>query len=1526
MPVGGEIYQPARAEDPDGDEVRYSLEGAGAESFEIMASTGYLLTKQLFMEVDNTPLTVTIKATDPSGDSGTIKATITPSGGKGHPVVEGPDEIRYPENGTWRVAAYTAQNPRGPVTGWIISVEPGGGDGDHFDIDDDGVLTFISPPDYENPKDESGNNEYTFSIRAYDTNPPNGESPGQTFFSVKVIVTNGEDPDPLKITGPDRVDYPEDRTDAVATYTVANAGDNPVTWALSGDDADDFSISDGVLTFDTRPDREEPADADTNNVYLVTVEASAGGDKVTLPVTITVTAVNEQPTFPDGPGTRSIPENTESGQPIGEPVTANDPENDDLKYSLGGKDAESFDIDSSTGQLMTKDQLDHEEKDTYTVEVLVSEDDGNSGGKSTKGLRGLRDVLGGRGDDSPAADSTTITINVEDQNEPPEITGLTTVDYAENDTADVATYIASDPEGVTITWSLSGDDAHLFSDSSINDRVLKFINPPDYEAPEDANTDNQYLVTVVASDETITVELEVTVTVTDVNEPPAFGEETATRSIAENTGIGTNIGAAITASDPDDGATLTYTLRGDGAASFAIDESSGQLQTAAALDYETKGSYTVTVSVRDSKDADGNPDTADDDTITVTIYVENVEEAGSIQLSSSQPQVDTELIAMLTDPDGVDSTVTWQWESSSDQSTWTAISGETSDSYTPVADDESNYLRVTASYTDGEGPGKTAVAAPEDAVRAAPVTNVAPAFDPPTASRDVDENTAAGENVGDPVVATDADNDTLTYRLSGDNASSFDIDSSTGQLKTKAALDHETNPSYTVTVTASDPSNASDSIDVTISVTDVAEPPPAPGTPTVEAAATDGHNTLSVSWEAPDVTGKPDITDYEVQYQEQGTDGWGTENVEPPGTDTGTSATISGLTPGTTYEVQVRAVNADGAGEWSDPGVGSTTPVAVAYEQANYSVDEGQSAVITVTLSPAAAKDLEIPIMVKGGGNAEPGDYELSGLTNGVLAFAQDDTSQDFTIIAKQDVGWRDETVILGFGSLPEGVTAGSPKTTKVTIDDDDTRPTSSGNTGGGNTGGGNTGGGNTGGSNSGGSNSGGSASDHDEDDTLVTRLDEEPPKESPVEVKDEGGGVKDDDGPAVVVEVNRAPVFTEGDQTERRVAEQTATATVIGLPVIATDADGDPLTYSIGGADGASFAIDSGSGQLSVGSSLDFEIKAAYTFVVSVSDGRGGADSIVVTIQVTDIDEVPIDNPETQAVAVVYPDSQITVETPDGVASVTFPVGSRDSVYHVRVDSDSNNCAGDSAVYQLEVCLTVEIFDSQGNPEPDAVLDWPAAIQMKLDADRLSGTETVLAVQQEGGVSLWGRSAPGGEWMDLEFTLEADDQGVVTITAFGIYDSGNFGAVTDPAVFERVLRPAEPDPTPTPQPTAAPTPHPTLRPTPTPAPAPTPTPTPAPTPTARSTVTPVPLPTAVPTAAPPTLTPVPPTTTPPTRPAPTVTKEPVIVTEETPPAPPPEESGDMPLWPIIMMIVGAVMSATGGGLYALPGRRRSRL
>ena len=94
------------------------------------------------------------------------------------PVVNGPSRITYPENGTWALAKYSATANQGgsrPITGWNIGVQTRSQgetrDGDFFDIDDDGNLTFVQPPDYENPADDNGDNTYSFSLHVYDTNP-----------------------------------------------------------------------------------------------------------------------------------------------------------------------------------------------------------------------------------------------------------------------------------------------------------------------------------------------------------------------------------------------------------------------------------------------------------------------------------------------------------------------------------------------------------------------------------------------------------------------------------------------------------------------------------------------------------------------------------------------------------------------------------------------------------------------------------------------------------------------------------------------------------------------------------------------------------------------------------------------------------------------------------------------------------------------------------------------------------------------------------------------------------------------------------------------------------------------------------------------------------------------------------------------------------------------------------------------------------------------------------------------------------
>ena len=847
-PVGTKINNALYAEDADRDDLRYSLEGTDVEHFGIGESTGQLFTKTLFNgDGAESQYSLTVRATDPSGESATIAVTLTLSGGRWNPVVIGPGRISYPEGGTWRVAAYTASVPDGPTSGWIVSVQPGGGEGDFFDIDDDGVLTFKEPPDYKNP----GDNDYSFSIMAYDGNPPSGQEPGRTFFNVNVTVIDVEEANEQPVFA----DPTATRSVVENTASGENVGDpvtatdpdrDPLHYTLGGTDASSFAIDSSTGQLLTHSD----LDYETKLSYSVTVsvrdskDADGNPDTVVddnIDVTITVTDANETPEFPSTEtGTRNVAENTASGENVGDPVTATDPDRDSLHYTLGGTDASSFDIDSSTGQLLTDAALDHETGSSYSVTVSV------------------RDSKDADGNPDTATDDTIdVTITVTDANETPEFpsTETGTRNVAENTAAgenvgDPVT--ATDPDRDPLHYTLGGAGASSFDIDSSTGQLLT-DDALDYE------TDSSYSVTVsvrdskdsggnpdTATDDTI----DVTITVTDANEMPEFpSTETGTRNVAENTASGENVGDPVAATDPD-GDSLHYTLGGTDASSFAIDLSTGQLLTDAALDHETGSSYSVTVSVRDSKDADGNPDTATDDTIAVTITVDNEDEDGTVTLAPPRPQVGTPQTAALTDPDGTVSGTTWVWESSSDGNTgWTVVRGATGtltiSSYTPATADLGRYLRATATYTDPEGPGKSVEAVSANPVQARPVTNSAPDFPAETTSRAVDEDAAEGENVGAPVTATDTDNgDTLTYGLEGDDAASFAIDSTSGQIKvaTGTTLNYETKSSFEVVVSVRDSKDdfgvsdtaTDDSITVTITVNDVDETPEVTGPDSID--------------------------------------------------------------------------------------------------------------------------------------------------------------------------------------------------------------------------------------------------------------------------------------------------------------------------------------------------------------------------------------------------------------------------------------------------------------------------------------------------------------------------------------------------------------------------------------------------------------------------------------------------------------------------------------------------------------------
>ena len=213
---------------------------------------------------------------------------------------------------------------------------------------------------------------------------------------------------------------------------------------------------------------------------------------------------------------------------------------------------------------------------------------------------------------------TFVRVVVEDQDTPLEVTGNLSTAFAENGTGPVTTYSVTG--GGSIRWKLLGDDKGHFSISSSG--VLSFRSPPDYEVPAGQDGDNVYRVFVHAASSSSTGFLPVAVAVTNIAEPPKYASASTTREVPENSAAGVDVGAPVQAID-DAGDTLTYTLKGTDAASFAIDSATGQIQTRSGVtyDHEAKSRYTVMVT---ATDGNTSPQSA---TTSVTITVANLNDA-----------------------------------------------------------------------------------------------------------------------------------------------------------------------------------------------------------------------------------------------------------------------------------------------------------------------------------------------------------------------------------------------------------------------------------------------------------------------------------------------------------------------------------------------------------------------------------------------------------------------------------------------------------------------------------------------------------------------------------------------------------------------------------------------------------------------------------------------------------------------------------------------------------------------------------
>ena len=812
------------------DTLTYTLDDPSG-LFSISSTTG-----QITVAADNSldyegseqdyDLAVTVTDRTSNGLTDAIDVKVLVTDVNEAPVITrttGDDALTFAENtaATTVLRRYRATDvdAGGSIT-WSVE----GTDADGFAIDTNGNLRFVSPPDYEDQTSHS------ITIVATD----NGEPALNAQLPVTVTITDVDEPP--AITGSATHDHDENAAHPVQQYSASDpeSVSSIASWSLGGRDSGDFTITNGQLQFANTPDFESPADSGGNNVYNVTVRAT---DNATPPktgsfdVTVTVKDLNEEPAI-SGDDTLSFPEGTATARVL-DRYSASDPERRPVTWTVAGTDAGAFRIDAS-GNLYFRGTPDHESPtdsggdNVYDIQVVAT-DDGNLG----DGTPSQRPAMAGTFD---------VAVTVTNVDEPPAVSGTTTFpDRLENDASAIHTYRAADPEGDSnITWSLGGTDR---GDFDITDGVLTFKEIPDYERPADSGGNNQYEVIVYATDSTNQRgNLHVDVIVVNVDEPPVIAGPNTVDDFPENSATSRQVGR-YSAADPE-GASVALSLS-SGGGDFNL-ASNGAVSFKESPDFEDRSSYSFTVrAVAGTHTVDWN----------VAVSILNVEEPGTVTLSAVQPQENVLLTATLEDDDNPTGT-TWQWFRASNRgSSGTEITRQTSASYTPVhPDDTGSYLRVVASYNDGFSNNKTATAVSAYTVREEPGANRAPEF-PSTAdyTRSIRENLTA-RNLGAPVTATDANSaDHLTYSIPMSGL--FEIVDSTGQLRTKVALDHEADEEHTITVTATDPGGLTDTVSVTITVVDVDETPEISGPNDSEVAENSGTSVATYTATDPDDTG-----------------------------------------------------------------------------------------------------------------------------------------------------------------------------------------------------------------------------------------------------------------------------------------------------------------------------------------------------------------------------------------------------------------------------------------------------------------------------------------------------------------------------------------------------------------------------------------------------------------------------------------------------------------------------------------------
>ena len=830
------------AADPGGGTVTYSLAGTDAAAFTINATTGVVTINNVPDFETKNSYSFNVKASDPSGQFNTEAVTLAVNDLP--PVISSAATANINEGvavGTTVVYAAVAADPGGGTVTYSLT----GADAAAFTINaTTGIVTINNVPDFETK------NSYSFTVKASD---PSGQ------FNTEAVTISVNDLPPV-ISSAATANVYEGVAGGTTVYTAvaADPGGGTVTYSLTGSDAAAFTInaSTGVVTINTTPDFE------TKAAYNFTVKASdLSGAFNTEAVTL---AVNDLPPVISSAATVNVNEGVAANSVVYTAVAA-DPAGGTVTYSLTGTDARAFFINSATGVITINNTPDFETKNSYTFNVKASDPSGQfnteavtlavndlppvitsattaninegvaggtpvytavaadpGGGTVTYSLTGtdaaaftINSATGvvtisntpdfetkasynftvKASDPSGQFNTEAVTLAVNDL--PPVISSAATASVNEGVVANSVVYtaIAADPGGGTVTYSLTGTDAAAFSINATTG-VITINNTPDFE------TKASYSFTVKASDPSGQFNTEaVTLAVNDL--PPVITSAT-TANVNEGVAGGTPVYTAI-AADPG-GGTVTYSLTGTDAGAFSINAATGVVTINSTPDFETKASYTFTVK---ASDPSGQLNT---EAVTVTVndlppVISSVATANVNEGVAAGTPVYT---AIAADPGG--GTVTYSL-TGADAAAFTinSATGVVTINNTPDFETKAAY-NFTVKASDPSGMFNT------EAVTLA-VNDLPPVISSATAAN-VNEGVAAGAAVYT-VVAADPGGGAVTYSLTGADAAAFSINAATGVVTINNTPDFETKPSYSFTVKASDPSGASNTEAVTVTVNDL---------------------------------------------------------------------------------------------------------------------------------------------------------------------------------------------------------------------------------------------------------------------------------------------------------------------------------------------------------------------------------------------------------------------------------------------------------------------------------------------------------------------------------------------------------------------------------------------------------------------------------------------------------------------------------------------------------------------------------